>query len=150
LAVVARLICQQRQQGVEQTQDVVQRRRLQLAGTVQVLIEGAERMLSGLTRGTELIQAVLAVEFLDGAELCGVGRIVQIAPVAQLAQGGIDFVDEECTGRRSHERCLYLRRPQREGKAGALGDEHRENGAIEWRFLGVQVSEDGVRLIDTR
>lgn len=54
----------------------MQRRRLQLAGTVQVLIEGAERMLSGLTRGTELIQAVLAVEFLDGAELCGVGRIV--------------------------------------------------------------------------
>jgi hypothetical protein len=41
-----------------------------------VLIEGAERMLSGLARGAELVEAVLAVEFLDGAELCGVRRIV--------------------------------------------------------------------------
>jgi hypothetical protein len=76
LGVVARLVCQQRQQSIEQIQDVVQRRRLQLAGTVQVLIEGAERMLSGLARGAELVEAVLAIEFLYGAELCGVRRIV--------------------------------------------------------------------------
>lgn len=60
-----------------------------------------------------------------------------VAPVAQLAQGGVDFVEGERTGRRSHERCLYLRRSQRERKPGALGDEHRENGAIKWGFLGV-------------
>ncbi len=75
LGIVARLLCQQRQQSVEQIQDVVQRRRLQLAGTVQVLIEGAERMFSGLARGAEPVEAVLAVEFLDGAVLCGVRRI---------------------------------------------------------------------------
>jgi hypothetical protein len=40
LAVVARVIRQQWQQGVEQIHDVVEGRRLQLAVAMQLLIEG--------------------------------------------------------------------------------------------------------------
>jgi hypothetical protein len=136
LGVFAHPICQQRQQSVEQIQDVVQRSRLQRAGTVQVLIEGAERMLSGLPRGAELVKAVLAVEFLDGAELCGVRRVVEVAAVAQLSRAAsISSRGNVLADVATSAACIS--NPQREGKAGALGDEHRENGPIKRGFLGV-------------
>jgi len=43
------------------------------------------------------------------------------------------------------ERGLYLRRSEREGEAGPFSHEGAENVAIERGFVGVQVSEDGIR-----
>src|SRR5260370_2017131 len=100
--------------------------------------------------GCELVEGVRGVEFVDGAVLGGVRRIMWVDPVAQLAKGGNDFVEGERIGGRRHESCLYLRRPQREGKAGALGDEHRENGAIERGVLGGWENAGGGRLNHTR
>jgi hypothetical protein len=49
--------------------------------------------------------------------------------------------------RSCRERGLYLRRSEREGEAGPFSHEGAENVAIERGFLGVQVSEDGIRPI---
>src|SRR5258707_44004 len=63
---VGRLVRNEGRQCVEQFEDIVERRRLQLARAVQVLTEDGERLLGSLARGTGLIEAPLAVKFLDG------------------------------------------------------------------------------------
>ena len=51
----------------------MKRGRLQFAWAVQVLVEGGEGLLGSLACGTELVEAALAVEFLDGGGFRGVG-----------------------------------------------------------------------------
>jgi hypothetical protein len=71
--VVGRLVRNKGRQCVEQLEDIVERRRLQFAGAVQVLTEDGKRLLGGLACGTELVETPLAVEFLDGGGLRGIG-----------------------------------------------------------------------------
>jgi hypothetical protein len=63
--VVGRLVRNEGRQCIQQFEDIVERRRLQFAGAVQVLVEDGEGLLGSLARGTELVEAPLAVKFLD-------------------------------------------------------------------------------------
>jgi hypothetical protein len=116
-----------------------------------VFVKYGEGVFGCFASGAELIEATIAVEVLDGGGVGAVGGIVEIAPSAELGEGrgdGLEVAIEEERESRifgrggGGEGGVDLGGTKGDDKAGALGDEVREDGAIEAGFLRVEMRKD--------
>ncbi len=101
-AVIERIFGQKRRQGIQEPENIVQGRGLKFAWTTEVFGKNGQGVLRGLARGTQLVNPMPMVKGVDGRDVAVVFGVIDVAPLAQLAQGRLHFGERR--GSRIHSR----------------------------------------------
>lgn len=141
--VVRRRLGQQRQESIEQFDNVVESGGLELTRPMQVFLEARQGILGRFARLAQMIEPAVAVKLLDRGRLDLIGRIVEVAPGAELLQGGVDLSFVRA-GSSARQGLRDFARPKGDDELSPSRDENLEDRAVQSAFVRAKVLKDRI------